>query len=237
MLAGPASKGSPLFASRTVGSRFFTLDIELADLRAAAKAANGSLNDAFLAAVLGAARLYHERAGVMVDTIPVAMPVNTRKENDPLGGNRFAGARLPGPLSETDPAERIRIIRDLVLEVRDEPALGFLDYLSPTLTKLPTSAIIELSASITSASDLQISNIKGLGHSVSLAGQRVLGMYPLGPRPGVAAMVAMISYDGVCCLGLNVDPGLFPDITVLEECLTEGFDEVLALGRVPEADR
>jgi len=87
----------------------------------------------------------------MVDTIPVGMPVSLRRENDPLRGNRFAGVRIAGPLSEPDPAERIRAIRELALEARDEPALGFLDLLSPALTRLPTRAIVELSANLTAA--------------------------------------------------------------------------------------
>lgn len=230
MLAGPDTTGSPLLATRTVGNRFLTLDVDLEQLRLAAKAANGSLNDAFVAAIVGGLRRYHEEHGVMVDTVPLAMPVSLRQENDPLGGNRFAGVRMAAPLAETDPVERIRIVREFVLGARDEPAIGFLDHLSPALTKLPNSAIIELSASLTAASDLQVSNIRGIGHPIYLAGQQVLRTYPLGPRPGVAAMVAMITHQGVCCLGLNVDPGVFGDLDLLQRCLREGFDEVLALG-------
>ena len=65
-------------------------------------------------------------------------------------------------------------------------------------------------------------------------GGQVTAMYPLGPRPGVAAMVAMITYGDTCCLGLNVDPQCFPDADALERALREGFDEVLALA---ETDR
>ena len=230
MLSGPATKGSPLLRPRTVGNRFLMLDVDLTELRAAAKSVEGSVNDAFVAAVLGGLRRYHEHHGVMVDHIPLAMPVSLRQENDPLGGNRFAGVRIPAPLAETDPAERIRIVHEHVLEAREEPAIGFLDYLSPALTKLPTSAIIELSASLTSASDVQVSNIRGIGHPVYLAGQKVLRTYPLGPRPGVAAMVTMITYDGTCCLGLNLDPGLFPHLGLIKRCIQDGFDEVLQLG-------
>ena len=78
-------------------------------------------------------------------------------------------------------------------------------------------------------SDVQASNIPGMGHPVYMAGARVTGLYPLGPRPGVAAMIAMISYDGTCCIGLNVDPDVIGDLEVFESCLREGFDEVLAL--------
>lgn len=230
MLSGPPAPGSPLLSDRTLGNRFLTLDVDLDELKLAARVAGGSVNDAFVAAVLGGVRRFHTEHGTMVETVPLAMPVSLRRENDPLGGNRFAGARIAAPVAEPDPAARIRIIREMVLEAREEPAIGFLDHLSPVLTKLPTGAIIELSASMMAATDLQVSNIRGLGHPVQLAGQRVLGMYPLGPRPGVAAMVAMITYDGTCCLGFNVDPKVFPDIEQIERCLTEGFAEVLAIG-------
>lgn len=168
------------------------------------------------------------------ERVVVAMPVSLRRENDPLGGNRFAGIRLPAPGAETDPAARIQAIREFVLDAKEEPAIGFLDQLSPMLTRLPTAAIVELSASMTTSSDLQISNIRGLTDPVSLAGAQVTAMYPLGPRPGVAAMVAMITYGDTCCLGLNVDPQCFPDAGTLERALQEGFDEVLALA---ETDR
>jgi hypothetical protein len=220
-----------------VGTRLVTLDVPLDQLRAAGKAAGASVNDAFVAAVLGAMRIYHEQQGVVVEELPIAMPVSLRSDNDPLGGNRFAGARFAGPMAETDPVVRMRLIREFVVTVKDEPAIGFLDELSPVLTKLPSAVIIELSARLTATSDLQVSNIRGIGHAVYLAGVEVVGMYPFGPRPGVAAMIAMITYNGVCCLGLNVDPDAFPDSDVLSRCLREGFDEVLALAPAPKPDQ
>jgi len=34
-------------------------------------------------------------------------------------------------------------------------------------------------------------------------------------------MIAMISYDGTCCIGLNVDPDVISDLEVFETCLRE----------------
>ena len=45
----------------------------------------------------------------------VAMPVNLRTDDDPAGGNRFAGARIAAPIGEPDPARRILLIREQVL--------------------------------------------------------------------------------------------------------------------------
>ena len=231
MLAPPKTPRSPLLANTGVSSRLTTHDVPLAALKAAGKAAGGSVNDAYIAAVLGGLRRYHEHHDAMVDTIPIGMPVSLRKADQPLGGNKFAGVRFSAPLAESDPAARIQLIRTFVQEVRNEPAIGFLDHLSPVLTKLPSGVIIELSAGLTASSDMNISNIPGSREALYLAGCKIVGMYPLGPRPGVALMAAMITYDGNCCLGLNVDAQVFTDLDVLERCLQEGFDEVLALAR------
>lgn len=237
MLAPPAAPRSPLLANTGVTSRLVTLDVPLDRLKAAGKAGGGSINDAYIAGFLGGLRRYHEHHDAVVDKIPIGMPVSLRKADEPLGGNKFAGARFAAPLAETDPAVRIQEVRAFVQQVRTEPAIGFLDHLSPALTKLPNAAIIELSAGLTTSADLNISNIPGSPTPLYLAGCRVLGMYPLGPRPGVAVMAAMITYDGNCCIGLNVDARVFSDLDVLEQCLREGYDEVLALTTAPRKPR
>jgi diacylglycerol O-acyltransferase / wax synthase len=232
MLSPPAIPRSPLLANTQTQSRLVTFEVPLDRLRAAARAAGGSLNDAYVAGFLGALRLFHEHHDAVVEEIPIGMPVSLRTADEPMGGNKFTGARLVAPLSETDPAARIRLVGAAVRTVRDEPAIAFLDHLSPALTKLPSSAIIELSASLTAAVDLNISNIRGSDAPLYVAGCRVQRMFPLGPRPGVALMAAMITYDGTCCIGLNVDAKIFPDRELLEVCLRAGFDEVLALAEV-----
>jgi hypothetical protein len=231
MLAPPETKRSPLLKDNGFGYRLVLHDIPLAELKAAGKAAGGSVNDAFLAGILGAFRRFHEHAGVHVDYLPMAIPVSLRSADDPLGGNKFAGARLPGPVGEADPVERIRQIREFILTVRGEPAIGFLELLSPLMSKLPSAALTELAGNLTNVSDIQASNIPGTGYPVYLAGSQVLRLYPLGPRPGVAAMVTMVSYDGMCCIAFNVDPDVVPDIELFERCMIDGFDEVLDLAR------
>jgi len=213
------------------GYRFVLHDVPLSDLKAAGKAAGGSVNDAFLAGLLGTFRRYHEHQGIPVDLMPIGIPVSLRTSDDPMGGNRFAGARFAAPVGEADPRTRIEIIREFVVTARTEPAIGFLDLVAPALSRLPTAAIVELAAGMTNVSDVQASNIPGMGHPVYLAGARVTRLYPLGPRPGVAAMIAMISYDGTCCIGLNVDPDAIGDLEIFETCLREGFGEVLDLAK------
>jgi hypothetical protein len=212
-------------------SRFLVHEVPLADLKAAGRAAGGSVNDAFLAALLGGFRRYHEHFGVPVDLMPMALPISLRTADDPAGGNRFAGARFAGPVGEPDPRERIQAVHEFVLTARAEPAIGILDRLAPAVSRLPQPLLIGLSANLTSISDVQASNIPGLGHTAYLAGAQITHTYPFGPRPGVAAMATMLSYDGTCCIGFNLDPDAITDIDVFTTCIREGFDEVLELGR------
>lgn len=228
---GPApAPGSPLLAERSLSWRFLSHEVPLADLKAAARAAGGSVNDAFLAALLGAFRLYHERKDVPLDVMPIAFPISLRADEHAAGGNRFAGARMAGPVGEADPVERIRLVREFVLTARAEPAGDALSVLAPALVALPGTVLGQLSGALTGSNDLQASNIRGVGHPVYLAGARVTHLYPFGPRPNIPAMITMVSHDGTCCVGANVDPAAITDVDLFAECLRAGFAEILAIG-------
>jgi hypothetical protein len=147
-----------------------------------------------------------------------------------MGGNRFAGARFVAPVGEPDPAIRIKMIRDFVRTARDEPAIAFVELLAPALSRLPSTVLTEVAGGMVGVSDFQASNIPGMADPVYLAGAQVLRLYPMGPRPGVAAMVAMVSYDGTCCIAVNIDPDSITQTELFEDCLHAGFAEVLALG-------
>jgi diacylglycerol O-acyltransferase len=229
-LAGPPPAApSPLMARRSLARRLAVIDVPLAFLRAAGREGGGSVNDAFLAALTGGLRRYHEDAGLTPDTLPIAFPVSLRRDDDPLGGNRFAGARIAGPVGAADPRDRIRLIRERVLAARDEPALDFMAMLSPVLSRIPAPVLTRMTERVTSSIDLQASNIPGLARPAYIAGARITHMYPFGPAPGSAVMVTMISHDGTCCIGVTADAAAIPDIDHFAECLRAGFDEVLAL--------
>ena len=91
------SRGLAALRGRSMSWRFSAFDVEFAELRAASKAVGGSLNDAFLAALLGAFRRYHEELGSSVERMPIAVPISLRAAGDAAGGNRSSppGSRLP----------------------------------------------------------------------------------------------------------------------------------------------
>ncbi len=229
-LSPPPAGGSPLLRGRTgTAWRFGVLECPLDGLKAAAKQAGGSVNDAYVAALLGGLRRYHARHGVELDELPMAMPVSLRKADDPMGGNKFAGAMFAAPIGIEDPAERIATVRGIVLSLRVEPALDSFSVVTPVLNRFP-SALGATASRLAAAADLSASNFPGVPYPTYLAGARVERAYPFGPLPGVALMAAMVSHVGTCCIGLNMDGSVIKDPPVLVECVEEGVAEVLELG-------
>lgn len=91
---------SPIMRSRTLARQLSTLDVPLDGLKRAAKTVGGSLNDSFVAAVLGGMQRYHEFHGASVDELRMVMPINLRADGAALGGNHFTPARFLVPLTQ-----------------------------------------------------------------------------------------------------------------------------------------
>lgn len=239
VLGSPAgAEPSPLQRHQTGRTwRFGILDCTLDELKAAGRAVDGTVNDAYMAALLGGIRRYHDALGIELGDIPVAMPVSIRRPEDPAGGNRFAAAVFAGPAGKHDPTERMAAVHRAVLRVRDEPALDLFGVMSPILSRVPTGLLGQTVESAMPHPVLSGSNVPGLTNEVYAAGARVEAMYVFAPLPLVAMMSAMCSYAGRCCIGINVDGAVFEDTELLWRCMREGLDEVLDVGRARRASR
>jgi diacylglycerol O-acyltransferase len=220
---------SPALRDRGYRRRFSVLDIPLRPLRDAARIAGGSVNDAYLAAVLGGVGRYHQKLEVPIETIHMAVPVSLRRHEDPAtGGNHFGSVSFRGPVHELDPAARVRQVRELVLAGRSEPAVDVLGLLAPVLARVPSGVLSAVSGQ-GMRHDLQASNIPGYQIPVYFAGAEVRRLYPFGPAPGVAAMIVLLSYAETCYVGVHVDLDAVREPELFDACLEEGFAEVLAL--------
>jgi HAD superfamily hydrolase (TIGR01490 family) len=227
----PSREGSTLLTRRGGGWHFEVLEVPLADLKAGSKAAGGSLNDGFLAAVVGGFRRYHERLGAPLGTLTVGLPISLRAQDDPQGGNRFTGVRFPAPLAETDPAVRVRTVREFVLSERQAAGAGVVsNLLAPALGWFPAPVIGAFSGWLTSANDVQVSNVPGGTSPLYIAGSRITRMYPFGPLPGCGAMITLLSHEDHCCIGVNLDAAAITDPAGLVADLQAGLDEIVALG-------
>ncbi|MGA5544718.1 wax ester/triacylglycerol synthase family O-acyltransferase [Mycobacterium sp. NPDC051198] len=226
---GPAAHPSPLLRRRSLSSRTEAIDIPFSDLHRAAKAAGGSINDAYLAGLCGALRLYHDAKGISIETLPMAVPVNLRSQDDPAGGNRFAGINLAAPVGIVDPETRIKAVRSQMTSKREERAIDVVGAVAPVLSLLP-DAVLETVAGSVVNSDVQASNVPVWPGDTFIAGAKILRHYGIGPLPGVAMMVVLISRSGYITVTARYDRAAITDDQLFARCLLAGFDEVLALG-------
>jgi len=229
-LAAPANVPlSPIMTGRSLSVRFDTVTLPLAKAKAAAKAAGGRLNDAFLAASAAGLRRYHEEMGAPVDHLRMSMPINLRgADESELTGNNFAPARFAIPIDETDPVAAMAQMRALVAEQRAEPALTMVDPLARVLNRLPTSMATSLFGAMLKGIDLVTSNVPGAPIELFTAGSRVQSMFALGPMAGSAVNLTLLSYLGDVHIGINLDPAAVTEPERFVACYRAGWDEVLA---------
>ena len=75
------------------------------------------------------------------------------------------------------------------------------------------------------------SNVPGHPNERYIGGSKILANVPIGPAPGVAMMVTMVSQARHCYIGVNLDTAAVTDADAFAESLAWGFDDVVALGR------
>ncbi len=232
-LAAPANVPlSPVMTGRSLSVHFDTVTVGLDEAKAAARAAGGRLNDAFLAATTAGLRRYHEALGQPVAALRISMPINLRDADEAdATGNNFAPARFLIPTDLTDPVEAMGTMRTLVAEQRAEPALAVVEPLARILNRLPTSMATGLFGTMLKGVDLVASNVPGAPIELFTSGARVQSMFALGPMAGAAVNVTLLSYLGDLHIGINLDPAAVTDPELFVRCYREGWDEVLAAGR------
>lgn len=222
LTSGP---GSPIMVHRSETRNMTIHEVPTAALRAAGNAVGGSLNDAFLGAVMGGLRIYHLKHGTTAKSLTVSMPISIRSRRAPLAGNRATLMRFDVPADLADPVQRIRAVHQLTSEARAERSLAYTGLLAGALTLVPhwyaDAALRRV--------DVLASDVPGLCEQVYLAGAPVSAQYAFSPTLGAAVNVTLLSYRDSCAIGVNVDVAAIPDVGVFHDCLVAGFDETLAL--------
>lgn len=216
---------SPVMVDRHRHTRFETLEIPLDDLRRAAGVARGTLNDGFLAGITGGLRRYHEALGAEVEDLMVAMPVSLRTSADEAGGNHVTVMRFTVPVGVPDADERIRRLHDIGRRIRQERSLAHTEAIAGFLNLMPNGVLGTMLKHI----DFLASNVPGVPVPLYLEGVRVRRYVPFGPTAGSAFNVTLMTYDGTCCIGVNIDTAAVTDVALFVRCLREGFGEVLSL--------
>jgi WS/DGAT/MGAT family acyltransferase len=225
--AAPSSGAmSPLMRERATTRRLAMMEISLDALKTAAKAVDGTVNDAYLAAVTGGLRRYHERHGTSVESLRAVVPINLRPQDDTSWGNKITLQRLILPVGEPDLAARMQILHCATEAARKEPSLPVTGVIAGAINLLPVGYV----GGILKHVDFLASNVAGPAVPVYLAGSKVTGLTAFGPTIGASLNTTLLSYAGTCGIGINIDTAAVPDPDVLLACLEESLLEITALG-------
>ena len=223
--AGPSSDAmSPLMRERATTRHLAVIEASLDALKAAAKAADGTVNDAYLTVVTGGLRRYHERHGTSAESLRAVVPVNLRTAGDTGWGNKITLQRLILPVGEPDWGTRMRVLHRVIEAARREPSLPVTGVIAGALNLLPVGYV----GGILKHVDFLASNVTGPPAPVYIAGGKVTGLCAFGPTIGASLNTTLLSYAGTCHIGINIDTAAAPDPDVLLDCLQESLAEVTA---------
>lgn len=228
-LLAPVPSGSPLLQGRGLDRRLHVVELPLEGLHKAAAAAGGTINDALLAAVGGAFRAYHQHHRVTVPTMSVTMPINRRRSDEAVGGNRFTPARFVLPVDDSDPVKRLKIAGAIVRSWREAPALGATDVVAAGLNLLPGPVVTRVFGGLLRSIDADVTDLAGLTQKAFVGGARIDRMWAFAPPTGAAFSVTLLSHLDTCCVALACDRTPIAQSELLANCLQASLDEILAL--------
>lgn len=217
---------SPIIRGRGVLRRFGHIDVAMADLQRTAASLDSTVNDVFVAGVLGGLERYHELHGRPVEMLRGLIPVSIRRRGDPVGTNRFVPVRFLLPASIADPGRRVRRVHEILGSPVHDPALRVSDALATLLSRLPPALATAAFGSMLKGGDFVATNVPGPRGDVRVAGSRLERIYAYSPPAGAALNVSLVSVGRWACLGVNVDTAAVPDDSLLLETMRVSFSEL-----------
>jgi diacylglycerol O-acyltransferase / wax synthase len=207
---------------------------ELDALKRARGETGATVNDVILAVATGGLRRLFERRGEAVpDQLVALVPMSIRRSDERLElGNRIATLMVALPLSEPDPAERLRLVHAETSRVKEsEQARAASLVIEATGWTPPT--INRVLADVISRQlnwNLVVSNVPGPQMPFYLLGRRMVEVYPVVPlSPQQHALsIGVVSYDGGVFFGITADRNLFADIDEVAADLEAALAEQLS---------
>ena len=218
---------SALWTQRSLGRELQVLALPFEDAKRVATYLGGTLNDVFLTGVLGGAGRYHRAHNVFIDELRVAIPISTRTKVS--GGNAFIPSRVLLPAGIEDPIAMFAEVHDRLSATKSDRALPQLDKLVGLANALPTNVLTSLAKQQTKSVDFAASNVRAAPMALYIAGAKILANHPIGPMSGTAFNITLLSYAGMLNMGLHIDTAAVPDGAFLRECISDSFDELVAL--------
>jgi diacylglycerol O-acyltransferase / wax synthase len=227
---------SPLNTPIGPHRRFEMLELPLAAIKEVRAKLKGTVNDVVLATVAGALRSWLEaREQPPQADLRVLVPVSMRTAaGRGTFGNQVSAVFCPLPVTEPNPAERLRKVREAMKAVKESgQAVGahalskMADFAPPTL--LAQAARLQ---AVTRMFNLVVTNVPGPQFPLHLLGKKMLHCYPQVPLANSQALgIALLSYDGRIGVGLIGDADGAKDLPALREAMLASLRELQSAGQ------
>ena len=232
----PQAPMTPLNRPISPNRRYAMCSAPLSVIKAAGKAAGGTVNDVILAAVTRMVDGYLTAAGTdLGGRDPVALvPVSIRRDDEQdAGGNRISLVFVDLPIAEGGVAARVAAVSEQMQALRQSAAVRAGAILVGATGQVPPlvgTMMVRAMGSVR-ACNLVVSNVPGPQVPFYMNGSRMLEAYPAVPlNPASQGLsVGVLSYDGSVFFGLLADAKLDPPLDVAGGALREALDEVAAL--------
>ena len=222
---------SPLWTERSTQRWFGRTTLHLDDVKQAAHALGGTVNDLFVTGALAAASQVHRDAGRPTEELRVAIPISTRTDRS-AGGNAFTPAHTLLPAGDLTIEERFGAVHERVGRVKRGESSVSIDAAAVAVRLMPASALIGFAARTAGAVDFVCSNVRAAPFDLYIAGSLLEANYPLGPLVNTAFNLTTMSYRGWMFLGLVADPVAVRDPDALLTALDDAYSELLAAAGV-----
>lgn len=212
-----ARSDTPLNGSLSPHRRFDWLVTSLDETKAVRRAFDCTVNDVVLAVVTGAIREFLLRRHVGTERLKfrVSAPVNARAgEEDRRVGNRVSSWIVELPIDAADPLERVRRITSQTRQLKESRAALGVEMMMAVTEIAPRLMLPFVARASSLPINMVVTNVPGPQFPLYLLGARMEASYPLVPLiEGTGLGVAILSYDGKLCWGVNADYAMVPDLT------------------------
>lgn len=234
-----SAPASPLNVRIGPHRRFAWSEERLDRVKAIKNALGGTVNDVMLATVAGGLGRYLRAHGhPTIDLALRAMiPVSVRADEERGAlGNQVAAVWASLPVGETDPVERLALVRAEMDGLKEShQAVGA--RLLTELTGFAPPTVMAQAARLQARQryfNLVVTNVPGPQFPLYVLGRRMRAIYPMVPlAQNLALGIAIMSYDGTVAFGLNADYDALPDLELLAAQLGEALDELAAAAGLP----
>lgn len=200
--------------------------IPLAEAKAIKDALGGTVNDVVLTAVAGALRaLLEQRGEEPPEAMRAMVPMNIRADDEHGAalGNHITSLFVELPVGEEHPIARFERVRETTRRTKRSNQADGADALIGVTQVAPPilHAFVARSLFATRLFNVTVTNVPGPQQPLYALGAELRTIVPLVPLAAAHAVgIAVVSYNGQLCFGINADRDAVADVDVLAEALT-----------------